>query len=656
MPWVHPRGFAAALRLSQSVAPTSATIIPADFDGAALFDAAAGTLLLHSAEARELFNLLFIGNGAFPLLFTQPRPSRPLVNANPRRLVVLDGSYPGDGTPTSTPTNADKDLMIDLCSAEVKAKRYLGPFSLAEAIDRFGPGIVISSAFIVRRTTAVSTKNRLVHNASGPGDSSINDGIEDPYAIQLDHSRVFQERLRHQLRRAGDQPVHLCVSDISKAYRRFGIRQADVPLLGLRCDAARRRTVPFFDGKRLRNRRVRAGQMLVYFDTRLPFGVSSSVSSCVRVTCFVRDLVRELLRPRHSGIGDVCAYIDDFGSMGTPVATDDAVRTLRATLERIGCPENAAKLDTPSRTGTMLGLYYDLDARTVSLPDKKKRKYADHLQSFLSRAQKGPVRLSEIKSVVGKLVHASGVYAASTIFYQRLLAVLRQTRSGSVTLHRPELDDIRWWLYLLQHTSGVVPLDPAPWLHESEHRIYTDASGWGWGCCFKGQWMKGQWPADIRQALAQRIISISDLELVALNIALETWRDDLAGQRLHLRCDNTASVANVTARASSIPRRASLLRRLFVIAAAHGIQIRSTYINTKRNEHADALSRNDLDRFFSLPQDYPLQRVRHPKLDAIGLLLDPDGPLNPSSPTWAALAAPSADQLWPSGHSARLQP
>ena len=477
----------------------------------------------------------------------------------------------------------------------------------------------------------------------------------DPWSSGLIRNVLYDVQ-RPDLDRSGAGPIssahqqlHLCVADISKAYRRFGMRHTDVPMLGLRCDAARRRSVPYFDGKLLRERAVHAGELLVYFDTRLPFGASSSVSSCVRVTCFVRDLVRELLQAHRSGTGDVCAYIDDFGAFGTLDAVQDGVRSLRDILTRIGCPENAAKLDTPSRTGTFLGLDYDLLALTVSLPAGKKAKYVNHLQSFLARAHTGPIRRSELQSIVGKLVHACGVFAVGTIFYQRLLANLRtHRRQKDITLRRPALDDIRWWLYLLQHTSGTVPLDPAPWKRESEHRIYTDASGWGWGCCYKGQWMQGPWPPAIRHAYDQKTLSISDLELVALNIALETWGDALAGQRLNLRCDNSASVANVTAQASSIPRRAALLRRLFVIAAMHGIQIRSTYINTKRNEHADALSRNDLTRFFSLPQDYPLQRVRSPRLDAFGLLLDPDGPLNPSSPTWVPEAgAPLSVQLQP---------
>jgi hypothetical protein len=126
VPWVHPRSFADAIRLSQSMALTTTTATTADFDGAELFQAAAGSLLLHSRDARDLFNLLFVGNGTFPLLFAQPRPAQPLVNTNPRRLVMLDGSYPGDGRPPGSAATADKDLLIDLLQHRGHGQTLLG--------------------------------------------------------------------------------------------------------------------------------------------------------------------------------------------------------------------------------------------------------------------------------------------------------------------------------------------------------------------------------------------------------------------------------------------------------------------------------------------------------------------------------------------------
>jgi hypothetical protein len=632
MPWVPSALFAPALRLYQSLAP--ARVAPS-FDGAALFHAARGSTLVESTAARELFELLCIGNGSFDLLYSAKLPSAPIINTNPPRLVVEDGRIPTrkrDRQSAADPV-VDADVLLGLCGQEVLARRYLGPFSLAEAVEKFGPGIIVSSAFIVRRATAVSTKDRMIHNASSRH-GSVNAEIQDDYDVQLDHTAVFKDRVRAMIRRHGKGNITMCVSDISKAYRRFGVSHADVPLLGLRADAFAPASLPFFDGTTLSTKRVAPGDMLIYFDTCLPFGVSSSVSSCVRVSTFVRDLIREQCQdPLGHPLVDVCAYIDDFGTFGSRQHVPEGVRRLRAILKAIGCPENMAKLDSPSTLATYLGLVYDFDALTVTLPEAKRTNYIAHLDSFLERACIGPVADSELRSVIGKIVHAAGVFEIGKVFYQRLLAALRNGPRRPRRLDGATLDDVRWWRHLLAGSCGTVPLCPEPWARENSHRVYTDAARSGWGMCFEGQWAYGTWPTHIQAAFDDVRISISDLELLCLNFAIETWGAQLAGRRLLMRCDNTATVANVTSQSSSRPLRAALLRRLFVFAALHGIQLGSTYINTKRNEHADALSRGDLNRFLSLPQHYDLHHVQA-RTDAMGLLLDPTGPLNPSSPAW----------------------
>ena len=195
MPWVHPRWFEDALRLSVAVGARSE---PADFRGPELFAAAAGRQILHTAQARELFEQLFVANGDFSMLYSRDLPARPIVNTNPKRLVVHDGRIPGETCEDDEPHDpvAERTLLLDLCNAEVRARRYEGPYTLKEAVAKFGPGILVSSAFIVARASAVSTKHRLVHNCSGPGRSSVNGGIEDDYVVLLDYSRKFQERLQ----------------------------------------------------------------------------------------------------------------------------------------------------------------------------------------------------------------------------------------------------------------------------------------------------------------------------------------------------------------------------------------------------------------------------------------------------------------------------
>ena len=633
VPWVPPQLMKFALGLSASLVEQQ------DFDAAACFAQADGLQVLHAAATRELFELLFVGNGRFPLGYGRELPESLLVSDNPKRLLVHDGLIPGEESQEVSEQQA-REIYVGVCSKEVQARRYLGPFTVAEAKKLFGRGMV-SPGFLLRRSNAVTTKDRLIHNAKGYGACSVNEGIEDDYDIQLDHTRVFQEGLREVLQVPGvrDDPA-ICIADISKCYRRFGVRFADLGLLGLRADAAADGALPFFDGAHLSLRWFKAGQPLVYFDRCLPFGVSSSVSSCVRVTTFIRDIVREKIATwTPTPMASVFAYIDDFPVVGQRPALERSMRLLRGTLAAVGCPENTAKQIEPSLQAQVLGLEYDLRDETVSLPEGKRAAYLRHFESLLRRAGADPVRFSELQSIMGKVVHAAGVYPNGKVFYQRVRhELIRSRHKKTVRLSESVLDDIRWWRHLLLASPGRSPLCAVPWTDANTHGVFTDASGTGWGCYYDGRYMWGLWSAEVRSLFDRGLVSISDLELLVLNFAVETWGHELSGQRLLLWCDNQASVANVTSRSSKMPLRAALLRRLFVFASIFGFQVASTYIHTKRNEHADALSRGDLTRFFSLPHSHALQEVARPRLEAVGLLFDPTGPLDPSSPQWCPRA------------------
>ena len=73
---------------------------------------------------------------------------------------------------------------------------------------------------------------------------------------------------------------------------------------------------------------------------------------------------------------------------------------------------------------------------------------------------------------------------------------------------------------------------------------------------------------------------------------------------------------------------------LFIIIVRRVIELTSTYIDTSTNTHADLLSRGDMEKFFSLPQLFPLQKVKEPALAAMDLLVHPQGRANVSHPGW----------------------
>ena len=624
VPQVEPGHYAAALRRAIEHAPARVEV---DFSPVELFELAEGSTTIASDAARELFELLFVGLGAFPAMCDLlDYHLEPIINKNPTRLGVTAGRVPGDPTVDEV---CPKQKLLDLATEEAVAGRYLGPYSIPEAFQRFGTGIVVSKAFYIKKLGAISSKFRLVHNGSSQR-GNINAATVDDYTVRLDHTAVYVKILTDQLREAGGEDVLQLVADVSKCYRRAGVRASDTRRYGLRVDVPADAEIPFYNGVSHGLKKVVKGEVMVYFDTRLPFGMSASVSSCVRVTTFMRDLVREILVGRRA---DCVVYIDDFCCVGVGEDVVLAVSAIRGVMERVGMPENWAKREHLSQVSTFLGVEYDLRVPSVSLPAKKQVRYLRHLDYYLKRKSR-IFKRKELESITSILRYVSGIISQSNIYSQRLHAAFRRCKGKTIRVSEAEMDDLRWWRMLLATHSGSVIIDTEEWVLPSTLKIFTDASPTGYGVIWKGRYFHGEWDEHVRAAFAAGDISISELELVCLTFAMETWGEHFKGKRVLYRCDNKTAVHNVSAGTTHGVVRAAILRRLFVVAAIHGIEMRSSWISTERNEHADALSRADFQRFFSLPQHYSLQQEMEPRLDSSQLLTDPEGSANPSSPAW----------------------
>lgn len=605
-----------------------------DFSAIELFKVSEGSATIRTQDARDLFELLFVGLGAFPVGCDNLEWNlEPIVNKNSSNLVVDVGYLPGDEKSNNRALGPQK--LLQLASEEVTAKRYLGPFTLDEARAMFKQGIVVSSSFLISKPGAITTKYRLVHNASslhGNINESIN-SAPSSYKVRLDHTSKYMNFVRTQLQEAAGAPIFQVVCDVSKCYRRMKVRTSDVPRYGLRCDIVKDETVPFYSGDgNVTTKSVRQGQMVIYFDTCLPFGSTSSVDSCVRVTNYLRDVQRELM------LSGTCAvYIDDFCLVGTKKTIDTAVASLRGLMERVGLPENVLKQQLVSQISEFLGVTYDYtgDNPTVSIPKKKVMQYLRHVNYFLDR-NTNSITKNELESLVGKLAHVATIIAHAKIFYQRLLAALRNCagrhKNTIVNLGKPEMDDLRWWQRVLTlRNSNAIVLQQDGY----DHKIYTDAStSTGYGVMFRGEYFHGEWSEEIKLAIAAGTVDINALELVCLTMALETFATVLRGSRVLFRCDNSSCVFNVTKETSQKSLRAAILRRLYVVAVLYDITISSSWISTHDNKHADSLSRSDFVTFYALPQHFPLSKVVTPCLQSLELLTDPMGPQNPSSPAW----------------------
>ena len=93
-----------------------------------------------------------------------------------------------------------------------------------------------------------------------------------------------------------------------------------------------------------------------------------------------------------------------------------------------------------------------------------------------------------------------------------------------MTLDQGVTDDMHWWVQVLRDHTGTVLLNP----NERVVRIYTDAStSTGYGDCFQGRYFRGEWNDEIRELLVDFTLTINELELVELNVALETFGKEL---------------------------------------------------------------------------------------------------------------------------------
>ena len=154
------------------------------------------------------------------------------------------------------------------------------------------------------------------------------------------------------------------------------------------------------------------------------------------------------------------------------------------------------------------------------------------------------------------------------------------------------------------------------WRDAEELQFWTDAStgecdenglslgGGGFGACFMTpdgpQYMGGSWKS-IGVDIAG--LHVSEVEMLAVSLAVETWGKYLQQRRIVMRCDNSACVESINRQRCKDPGMAVGLRCLFLTMAKHSFLMRSKHIGTKENVLADSASREDWDEFFRFAKE-----------------------------------------------------
>lgn len=255
------------------------------------------------------------------------------------------------------------------------------------------------------------------------------------------------------------------------------------------------------------------------------------------------------------------------------------------------------KVEGPATFLTFLGLELDSVLQQIRLPQEKLEAILRELGEWQARSK---ATKRQLLSLIGKLAFAARAVPAGRLFTRRLIELSTKAKRlhHHIRLNEDAQADILWWKSFLPSWNGTALFVDKTATAATDLEIFTDASGsHGGGAYFRGAWFHYDWQPS--QQLSSRT-SIQWQELFAIVAAALTWGHLWKQKKILFYCDNLPIVQAWEGRRSKQPRVMSLLRKLFLTAARNNFTITMRHLPGKTNEIADALSRNQLDRFFSL--------------------------------------------------------
>ena len=302
----------------------------------------------------------------------------------------------------------------------LKSQALIGPFKKAPI-----PGLCYSPLMSVPK----DTKRRVIVDFSFPAGRSINDGISaDSYlGFIVDFSLPTVQSMVNRLNYLGTGCL-MYKRDLKSAFRQFSIDPGDYRYTGLS-----------WKGE-------------TFLDTRLAMGLHSSAYCCQSVTEMVAKVAgKEAF---------VLVYLDDFGGAELEGKAGVAFEYLGRLLNHFGLEEALEKAVAPTTRMDWLGICFDSIEWSMALKPGKLQELLILLPKLLCYKR---VKKVTLQKVLVSLVWASAVVRAGTVFFNRLLGLLRKLKhpNHSIYFSAEAKKDVAWWLAALSNFQGKIPIPPS---------------------------------------------------------------------------------------------------------------------------------------------------------------------------------------------------
>ena len=161
-----------------------------------------------------------------------------------------------------------------------------------------------------------------------------------------------------------------------------------------------------------------------------------------------------------------------------PSKIDTAFQCLLKLLQDLGLDISSKKLTPPSTKVVCLGILFDTEAKTISIPQDKLQVIIDTCRSWTGCTS---CSKTELQSLLGSLLYISKCVRPARYFLNRMLQLLRNNiHSRHIFVTDEFCKDLTWFCVFLNSYNGVTIYDLTP-VHK---HVYLDASLTGFGGTF----------------------------------------------------------------------------------------------------------------------------------------------------------------------------
>lgn len=321
--------------------------------------------------------------------------------------------------------------------------------------------------------------------------------------------------------------------------------------------------------------------------TCLPFGLASAPRMFTTITNWTAEMLRK------KGLR-LIVYLDDY------LIAHQSETALRAQVEialkfltGLGWCVNLEKsVTTPSRTVEYLGIHWDTESNTASLPPEKVSKVSRLLQTLVAA---GGWTLKQAQCLLGCLNYATFITHRGRLHcrtLQRHSNRLRKEPLKSVYFTEEVLIELRWWLQNITQTRLIHALE------RPTNYVITDASDLKWGAIVNNRNIYGEWKHH------QKRWHCNLKEMYAVMATLTTEAAVLRKSTVLVQSDNKTVVSYIRNEGGtkSLPLL-ELTRQLLGLADELDVVLIPHYLPGIYNTEADGLSRGQAPSEWHLKQE-----------------------------------------------------